>query len=161
MAIALGMKVLIAEHKGVDKIRPGRTHFREVLQQCTILILAAPLDDSTLKTIDEAELAMMQKSAMLINVGRGALVNEAAIAQALRDKRIGGAATDVYTAEPATKENSPLLDPTIPNLLLSPHVAWYSKTTIDGAKKTAYETIEQFVEGKPRYVIVEGRRGKQ
>ncbi|KAF2149362.1 hypothetical protein K461DRAFT_281723 [Myriangium duriaei CBS 260.36] len=158
IAKALGMTTLIAERKGAAETRAGRTAFEDVLKRCTVLVLTAPLDDSTRDMIATPELGSMQRSAMLVNVGRGGLVDEAALVRALKERQIAGAATDVFAVEPATKQNSTLLDPEIPNLLLSPHVAWYSKTTIENAKSYVHGTIEAFVRGEPRNVVIEGRK---
>jgi glycerate dehydrogenase len=73
--------------------------------------------------------------------------------KALREGTIGGFATDVFAPEPATKESSVLLDETIPNLLLSPHVAWYSERTIRGTVETVKRNIEGWVEGRPVNVV--------
>ena len=118
------MRVLIAERKGATTLRPGRVAFEEALKEGTVFILVAPLDDSTRNMIGAAEFEIMDSTALVVNVGRGGVIKEADLAQALRDGKIGGAATDVFEHEPATKENCPLLDPTIPNLILSPHMAW-------------------------------------
>src|SRR6195952_3387202 len=100
MGKALGMKVLIAERKGSSTAREGRTLFEEVLEQCTVLIMTCPLDSSTRNMIDEAELRTMKDDAIIVNVGRGGIINELALATALKERRIGGAATDVFETEP-------------------------------------------------------------
>lgn len=151
---ALGMKVLIAERKGASEARGGRTAFGEALTKGTVFMVAAPLDENTRDMISEAEFAAMDRSTFVINVGRGGVINEKALAQALRDRQIGGAATDVFEHEPATKDNCPLLDPSIPNLLLSPHAAWYSARTIKGTIATVKANIEGFVAGQPRNLVI-------
>lgn len=104
--------------------------------------------------ISTAELEAMDDTAIIVNVGRGGVIDEAAVVQALRDGKIGGFATDVFSPEPATKESSILLDPTIPNLILSPHIAWYSSKTISGTIETLKKNIEGFVAGTPHNVVV-------
>jgi glycerate dehydrogenase len=96
-----------------------------------------------------AELKHMQKSAILVNVSRGGTVDEAALAAALREHLIGAAATDVFAVEPASASSSPLLADDIPNLTLSPHVAWYADSSIENLKRSIKSNIEGFVKGTP------------
>lgn len=148
------MKALIAERKGASKPREGRTAFEEALKQGTVLFVVTPLSEDTRDMISDPEFRIMDRSAFIINVGRGGVINEEALASALRSGEIGGAATDVFEHEPATKENCPLLDPTIPNLLLSPHAAWYSARTIKGTIATVKANIEGFVAGRPQNLVI-------
>jgi lactate dehydrogenase-like 2-hydroxyacid dehydrogenase len=143
------MKVLIAERKGADSVREGRTAFDEVLRQGTIFMIAAPLDATTRDMIGASELATMDPTAVIINVGRGGIVDEQALAYALKKHELGGAGIDAFEHEPATRENCPLLEPEIPNLVLSPHIAWFSSKTIKGTLITQKANIEAFVAGKP------------
>jgi glycerate dehydrogenase len=122
---ALGMQVLIAERKGVIEVRPGRTFFEEALKRGTLFILVVPLDDTTRNMFGKKEFDAMQPTALVVNVGRGGVTNEQDLVDALKSGKLAGAATDVFEIEPATKENCRLLDSSVPNLLLSPHVAWY------------------------------------
>ena len=151
------MKVLVAERKGAAEVRDGRTAFEEAIKQGTVFIFNTPLDQDTRDMISTPELEAMDPSALLVNVGRGGVINEAALAKALKDGQIAGAATDVFEQEPATKENCPLLDDSIPNLVLSPHVAWYSSRTIKGTVAMVKANIEGYVAGKPQNVVVAGR----
>ena len=150
------MRVLIAERKGASDVREGRIAFEDALRQGTVFIFVTPLDDSTRNMISTAELQLMDSTALLINVGRGGVINEAALARALKDGQIGGAATDVFEHEPATRENCPLLDASIPNLIISPHVAWYSSETIKGTLDMVKANIEGFVGGTPQNLIIAG-----
>lgn len=150
------MTVIIAERKDAKKVREGRTAFQEALRQATLFIVTAPLDPSTRNMFDRSELETMDPTSIVVNVGRGGVVNEAALAEALRKAQIAGAATDVFETEPASKETTPLLDPEIPNLILSPHVAWYSSKTIKGTVETVKKNVEGFVAGRPQNVVVGG-----
>ena len=161
MGNALGMKVLIAERKGAAEIREGRTAFDVALKQGTAFFLTTPLDDSTRNMLGTAEFDAMDPTALIVNVGRGGVINEAALANALKIGRIAGAAIDVFEHEPATKENCPLLDPSIPNLILSPHAAWYSSRTLKGTQETTKANIENFVAGRPQNVVVTGKDFQQ
>ncbi|KAM0708011.1 hypothetical protein Q7P35_004660 [Cladosporium inversicolor] len=150
---ALNMKVIIAERKNATSIREGRTSFHDAIRQATLFIVVVPRDNETHNMISTAELEAMDDTAIIINVGRGGVIDETAIVQALRDGKIGGFATDVFAPEPATKESSILLDATIPNLVLSPHIAWYSSKTISGTIETLKKNIEGFVAGTPHNVV--------
>src|SRR5450755_2987849 len=124
-AKALGMRVIAArEHpekgsEGADAVF-GPDQIDEVFRQADYIVLAAPVTDSTKQIANARRLALMKPGACLINVGRGPLVDETALAVALRKKRIGGAALDVFPKEPLAAD-SPLWD--VPNLLITPHTA--------------------------------------
>ena len=151
------MTVLLAERKGASEVREGRTAFEEAIKKGTIFMTATPLDNNTRDMISTSELEAMDPAALLVNVGRGGVINEAALAKGLKDGQIAGAATDVFEHEPATKENCPLLDESIPNLVVSPHVAWYSSRTIKGTLATVKANVEGYVAGKPQNLVVAGK----
>jgi D-3-phosphoglycerate dehydrogenase / 2-oxoglutarate reductase len=94
-----------------------------LLAQAQVVSLHVPLNDSTRHLIDAAELTQMQPNAVLVNVSRGGLIHERALADALHAGRLGAAGLDVFEGEPLPPD-SPLR--TAPNLVLSPHIAWYS-----------------------------------
>lgn len=100
------MTVLLAERKGITapSVRPGRTDFTTALQTSTVVVLTLPLSPSTTNLISTPELALMRPDALLINVSRGGIVDEVALVEALREKKIAGVATDVYIEEPAGRE---------------------------------------------------------
>ncbi|HEX8722233.1 MAG TPA: D-2-hydroxyacid dehydrogenase [Pyrinomonadaceae bacterium] len=144
LARAFGMEVLISEHKGARGLRDGRTAFEEVLRRADVLSLHVPLNDETRGMIGAAELALMKPSAVLINCARGGVVDEAALAAALREGGIAGAGVDVLSAEPPRDDN-PLLDPTLPNLILTPHVAWAGRRAQQALADQLIDNIEDFV----------------
>jgi glycerate dehydrogenase len=148
------MKVIIAERKNATTTREGGTSLSDAIRQATLFIVVVPRDDDTNNMISTAELAAMDDTAVIVNVGRGGVIDEVAIAKALRDGKIGGFATDVFSPEPATKESSVLLDETIPNLILSPHIAWFSSKTNKGTRETVKKNVEAFVAGTPQNVVV-------
>jgi len=154
----MGMKVLLAERKDAKDVREGRTAFQTALKTGTVFIFVTPLDATTKDMVGTPELEAMNSTALLVNVGRGGVINEEALAKALRERKIAGAATDVFAQEPATKQTSPLLDPSIPNLLLSPHVAWYSSRTINGTLEILARNIEAFIAGEPQNVVIPGHK---
>jgi glycerate dehydrogenase len=153
LALAFGMKVLIAERRGASEIRDGRTSFEEVLKVSDCISLHAPLTNETRNIIGVAELGMMKPDAVLINTGRGGLVNEEALADAILDNRIGGAGVDVLTKEPPTGGN-PLLEIQSPRLIVTPHIAWASDEAMQILADAVVDNIEAFVSGRPLSRIV-------
>ena len=151
---ALGAKeVLIAGRKGSGELREGRTSFEEVMRRASVIVVCVPKGDDTIDLIGENELRMMQKDALVINVARGGIVNEQALATALRERRIGGAAADVLSVEPVAPGMNPLIpdkwkgEEDIPNLILSPHLAWFTQTTIKNYQKMLKDGAERWVDG--------------
>ncbi|MDG6253021.1 2-hydroxyacid dehydrogenase [Glaesserella parasuis] len=146
LAELVGMNVLYAEHKGATTIRDGYTPFEEVLKQADIVTLHCPLTETTQNLINAETLALMKPTAYLINTGRGPLVDEAALLDALENGTIAGAALDVLVKEPPVIDN-PLIQAAkrLPNLLITPHVAWASDSAVTTlVNKVAYN-IEEFV----------------
>ena len=125
IAQAFGMQVLVAARDAKDR-RPGRLPLKDLLPHLDVLSLHAPLTPETRGLIGERELALMRPDALLINCARGGIVDERALAEALRAGRLGGAGIDVLSEEPPVNGN-PLLEPGIPNLIVTPHVAWASR----------------------------------
>lgn len=155
LAKAIGMKVIFAERKGADSCREGYLPFDAVLQQADAISLHCPLTEATRNLISERELAMMKPSAVLINAGRGGLVDEQALVEALVNHQIAGAGMDVFTQEPADKSNPLLANSHLSNLLLTPHVAWGSDSSIQKLSDILMDNIEAFVEGKPQNLVSE------
>ncbi|KJX97661.1 glycerate dehydrogenase like protein [Zymoseptoria brevis] len=159
MGRALGMNVLIAERKSSSEIREGRISFDEAVEKGTVFFIVAPGNDSTRAMFSTPEFETMDSSALIINCGRGGVVSEKEVATALREGTIGGYATDVFEREPATSENCPLLDPSVPNLIHTPHLAWFSAKAIRGTIETVKANIEGFVAGKPQNLVVSRKSG--
>jgi len=147
-AECLGMKVLPYDIVDV----PGRVDFDTILRESDIITLHMPLTPETKNMIGAAEFKKMKPTAILINTARGGLVDEAALAEALKNGTIAGAGFDVLTKEPP-KEGNILLDPTIPNLIVTPHVAWASQEAMQILADQLIDNIEAFVGGKPQNVV--------
>jgi glycerate dehydrogenase len=147
-AECLGMKVLPYDIVDV----PGRVDFDTILRESDVITLHMPLTPETKNMIGAAEFQKMKPTAILINTARGGLVDEAALAEALRSGTIAGAGFDVLTKEPP-KEGNILLDPTIPNLIVTPHVAWASREAMQILADQLIDNIEAFVGGKPQNVV--------
>jgi glycerate dehydrogenase len=149
---AFGMRVLVSEHKGAREAREGRTPFEEVLRECDVLTLHAPLNDGTRRMIGARELSQMKRTALLINCARGGLVDEAALAGALREGSIAGAGVDVLSNEPP-RDGNPLLERDVPNLLVTPHVAWASAEAMQALADQVIDNIEAFFGGSPKNLV--------
>ncbi|MBJ6748984.1 D-2-hydroxyacid dehydrogenase [Geomonas anaerohicana] len=150
---AFGMEVLYAERKGAVEVRADRTPFEEVLAQSDVLVLLCPLTEESRGMIGEAELKSMPRHAILVNCGRGGLLDEAALAKALEEGVIAGAGLDVLTQEPP-RDGSPLLDLKQPNLIVTPHVAWISDRSLATLAEQVIGNVEGFVLGHPRNLVV-------
>jgi glycerate dehydrogenase len=148
IALAFGMKVLFAEHKGAGEIRPGYTAFDTVLRDSDVITLHLPLNAQTRHLISTAEFALMKPGALLINTARGGLVDEAALLDALRSGRIGGAGFDVLGKEPP-REGNPLLELDLPNFILTPHIAWSGRNAMQSLADQLIANIEAYAAGSP------------
>ncbi len=148
---AFGMHLLVAERPGRSP-RPGRTPFEEVLGKADVISLHCPLTAETRNLIGARELAMMKRDAILVNTARGGIVDEAALLQALHSGAIGAAAVDVLVEEPPRRGN-PLLDSTLPNLLVTPHVAWASIRARQRLIDQLAGNITAWLAGHPRNVV--------
>lgn len=128
-AAAFGMKVMLGARPGQQTGEVDgypRVPLEELLPKVDVLSLHCLLTDETRDMIGARELKLMKPDSLLINTSRGGLVNEQALADALRAGEIGGAGFDVLTEEPPRKGN-PLLADDIPNLIITPHSAWASR----------------------------------
>ena len=145
---AFGMQICVASRSPVDDADVTAMSREELLRECDVISLHLPLNEQTRHMIGAKELASMKKSALLINTARGGLVDEAALAQALRDGVIGGAGFDVLSKEPPVADN-PLLAISQPNFILTPHVAWASTGAMQTLADMLVDNIEAFVAGSP------------
>jgi glycerate dehydrogenase len=147
-AEALGMKLLIN-----DVVPgPGIVDIPTILREADVVTLNLPLTPHTKNLIGAKELASMKKTSIIINTARGGIVDEQALADALRAGVIAGAGFDVLTVEPP-KQGNILLDPTIPNLIVTPHVAWASKEAMQVLADQLVDNIDAFVAGAPRNLV--------
>lgn len=149
---AFGMRILRAERKGATRVRPGYTPFAQVLAEADAISLHCPLTPETQHLIDADALRAMKPSALLINTARGGIVDEAALAQALREGWIAGAGFDVLSAEPPADDH-PLLATdllALPNFMLTPHVAWSSRPAMQALADQLMDNIDAFMAGAPR-----------
>ncbi|WP_095079756.1 2-hydroxyacid dehydrogenase [Pseudomonas sp. Irchel s3h17] len=125
LAEAFGMRVVSGQTPG-RPARADRVPLDELLAQVDALTLHCPLNEHTRHFIGARELALLKPGAFVVNTARGGLIDEQALADALRSGHLGGAATDVLSVEPPTAGN-PLLAHDIPRLIVTPHNAWGSR----------------------------------
>jgi glycerate dehydrogenase len=145
---AMGMKVLVSTRtprEGIDPVSLDR-----LFAESDIISLHCPLTDATKGLVSAARLATMKRSALLINTGRGPLVVEADLADALNHGIIAGAGLDVLSVEPPTASN-PLL--TAKNCIITPHIAWATKEARERLLRATVENVTAFLSGSPKNVV--------
>ena len=151
-AQAFKMNVVFAEHKNAQSVRDGYVSFDEAIRSADVVSLNCPLTPQTANMIGEAELQQMKPGAILINCGRGGLVDEAALVAALKYGQIGGAGFDVLTQEPP-RDGNPLLKARLPNLIVTPHIAWASQEAANRLFDILLDNINRFVAGNPQNLV--------
>lgn len=154
------MRVLgLRRHPGPSEVAdevfpPERLH--DLLARSDFVVISLPLTSETEGLIGGPELAAMKPDAWLINVARGAIVDEAALIEALQEERIGGACLDVFCEEPLP-EDSPLWD--LPNVIVTPHNSWASPHLRDREAELFLENLRRYVAGEPLLNVVDKRAG--
>lgn len=151
-AQAFKMRVIFGEHKHATAIRDGYVSFTEAIQTADVISLHCPLTEQTVNMIGETELQQMKAGAILINCGRGGLVDETALVAALKYGQLGGAGVDVLTQEPP-RQGNPLLKAHLPNLIITPHMAWGSHEAVNRLFDILLDNINAFVGGQPQNLV--------
>ena len=148
IAVAMGMKVVALTSKSADTLPEGITPapLDDVLATADIVSLHCPLTSSTRHLINAEAIGKMKPSAILINTGRGPLVDEQAVADALNGGRLAAFGADVLSQEPPRGDN-PLLSAR--NCFLTPHIAWATLEARTRLMSTATENVRQFIAGEP------------
>jgi glycerate dehydrogenase len=155
MARGFGLEVLIAARPGSTRAIPkDRISLDQLLRQADIVSLHCPLTAETRNLINEQSLALMKPTAFLINTARGALVDEAALIEALRQKRIAAAALDVISKEPPPGDH-PIIQAAkeLDNLIVTPHTAWSAREARERLLQEVEENIAAFLQGQPRNLV--------
>lgn len=142
-----GMRVLVSGRPGRSDAGEDRLPFEAVLEQADVLSLHCPLNGETRNLIGRAELRRMKRDALLINTARGGLVDSDALVDALRSGEIAGAGIDVLPVEPP-RAGHPLLAADLPNLIVTPHIAWAAREARQRALNQAAENVEFFLQGR-------------
>ncbi len=152
IALAFGMKVKALTSKAAEALPTGieKADITELLSTSDVISLHCPLTDNTRQMINAKTIGLMKSTAILINTGRGPLVNDHDLAEALKDKRIYAYCADVMTAEPPAADN-PLLKQ--PNAYITPHIAWATVEARSRLLHTAINNVRAFIDGHPRNVI--------
>ncbi|HUF43076.1 MAG TPA: D-2-hydroxyacid dehydrogenase [Verrucomicrobiae bacterium] len=152
MARGFGMEILVAARPGSAGPMPqDRIALNQLLREADFVSLHCPLTPQTRNLIDEHSLALMKPTAFLINTARGALVDEAALIDALGKKRIAGAALDVITQEPPAADHPMILAAKdLDNLILTPHTAWSAREARERLLYEVEENIRAFLQGEDR-----------
>ncbi|WP_122569576.1 2-hydroxyacid dehydrogenase [Pseudomonas viridiflava] len=151
LAEAFGMRVLLGQIPG-RPARANRLPLTELLPQVDALTLHCPLNDNTRDMIGAYELSLMKPHAFIVNTARGGLINEQALADALRNGHLGGAASDVLSVEPPVAGN-PLLAGDIPRLIITPHSAWGAREARQRIVSQITENARAFFAGAPVRVV--------
>ncbi len=152
IARAFGMEVCVFNRSPVTDEGITEVSFDELLETSDIISLHLPLTDKTRNMIAAKELIRMKRNALLINTARGGLVDELALADALRAGVIAGAGFDVLVKEPPPEDN-PLLKLRLPNFILTPHSAWASTQAMQTLVDQLIDNVEAWVAGSPRNVV--------
>ena len=152
IALSFGMRVIAFTSKRAEELPEGveKANLEELLMQSDVLSLHCPLTENTREMINRQSLAKMKRGAILVNTGRGPLVNEADVAEALAEGRLAGYGSDVMSSEPPKADN-PLLKQ--PNAFITPHIAWATAEARGRLMATAIENAKAFIAGKPQNVV--------
>lgn len=152
IAIGFGMKVHAYTSKSRLQLPPEvrKMELDELFATCDIVSLHCPLTEETRELVNERRLKLMKPSAILINTGRGPLVNEQDLANALNNGTIYAAGVDVLSTEPPRADN-PLLS--AKNCFITPHIAWATQEARQRLMEIACNNVEQFIKNKPQNVI--------
>ena len=152
LAMAFGMKVLAFDNHNLPDIPEGITlcDLDRVFIESDIVSLHCPLTKENTHMVDVMRLAQMKRTAFLVNTSRGPLVDEAALAEALKDKAIAGAGLDVLEVEPPAEDN-PLF--ALENCFITPHISWATRSARSRLMKTAVENLNAFLAGNPQNVV--------
>ncbi|KAF2466468.1 uncharacterized protein BDR25DRAFT_336604 [Lindgomyces ingoldianus] len=162
---ALGMQILVAARKSPASTpvlppiggHENRVPFEDVLRKSTVLVLSLPRSPETMNLISTPEFAIMSPYAVIVNISRGGIVDEAALVNAAKEGRIAGYGTDVFLKEPLEGEkDSPLLSEEAKglNIIVTPHLAWFAERTMTNLGQILKDTVEAWADNRAINVIV-------
>lgn len=152
IAIGFGMQVFAYTSKSSFQLPPEikKRELNELFEECDIISLHCPLNAETRHLVNAQRLALMKPTAMIINTGRGPLIDEQALADALNQNRIYAAGVDVLSSEPPRADN-PLLSAR--NCFITPHIAWATTEARERLMQTAVANVKAFLSGKPENAV--------
>lgn len=154
-AKVFGLNVLAYDPYVLDEVfkeaNVKKVNLDEILKEADVISIHVPLTEETRHMIGEEEFKKMKRNAFIVNTSRGAVIDESALIKALKEKKIAGAALDVFEEEPLKEEN-PLLQ--MDNVILTPHIAWYSEEAMLDQKRKAALNVRNVLCGmKPLYPV--------
>ena len=154
IAQSLGMRILAYSSKSADALKEmgieKADSYEQLFREADVLSLHCPLTEETHHLVNAERLKLMKPTAILINTGRGPLVDEAALADALNEGRIMAAGVDVLQEEPP-RNGSPLINAR--NCYITPHIAWATKAARERLLNIAVANVKAFMEGKPQNAV--------
>lgn len=152
IANAFGMNVLVNNRSEITEITDYAkiSSKNEIFQNCDVISLHTPLTDENFEMINSKTLSLMKSTAYLINTGRGGLINEHDLANALNNNKIAGAGLDVLSTEPPL-QNNPLLK--AQNCIITPHIAWATIAARKRLMKITVENVKAYIDGNPQNVV--------
>ena len=157
---AIGMEVTVVARTARDDPELGRIRasrdLGEIAADIDALVLVTPLTDETRGLVDRSVLAALPQGAWLVNIGRGAVVDETALVEALRSGHLGGAALDVFAQEPLPADN-PLW--ALSNVIVSPHIGGDAPGWLEWFSRSFLDELERFIAGRPFKNVVDKRLG--
>ena len=151
MARGFGMEILIGVRPGSPTPSPDRVPLTELFRQADFVSLHCPLTPETRNLVNQESLALMKRSAFLVNTARGALIDEPALVEALRTNVIAGAALDVVTQEPPPADHPIIVAAkNLDNLIVTPHTAWSAREARQRLIEEVRENVAAFLQGRER-----------
>ena len=145
IAKAFGMNTVFSERKGATTVRDGYLAFDDAIAMADVISFHCPLTADNINMIDADAFAKMKKNCVLINTGRGGLVDEAALRDAIITKQIAGAGFDVASVEPMSSDHLLQSLSKEPNFILTPHVAWASHDSMQTLANTSMQQLTDFL----------------
>lgn len=154
IAELFGCRILYYSTSGRNQnVEYERVDLPTLLKESDIVSIHAPLTEATTDLIGKEELEMMKKDAILLNLGRGPIVNQEALADALLQDKIGGAGLDVLTVEPMLSTNPLIKVQDSTKLIITPHIAWATVEARNRCAKEVYLNIKAFLSGEERNLV--------
>lgn len=151
ISMAFGMNVAVYTSKTAEEVSPAiKLDLDELFRTSDVVSLHCPLNKDTFQIVNEERLSLMKPTSILINTGRGPLVDEAALARALKQGTIQGAGIDVLSQEPPKADN-PLLY--APNIRITPHISWATREARTRLLEISIDNLKSFLAGKPVNVV--------
>lgn len=151
-AKAFGMNVIFSERKNAVTCRDGYVPFDQAIQQADVFSLHCELNAETRGMIDADVLSKMKKDSILVNVGRGGLVNNQAVVEALESGHLGGFGADVLDQEPPPKDH-PLLNVKHPNVMITAHIAWATDEAQERLFSILESNVNQNIQGHDQNLV--------